>query len=205
MHEPVPLGVGLRHGVRNQVAPSKSSARACSGPRASDPQTGWPPMKRPSRAPRDMLRPSSTRRRSPSSGRRWPRARAAICAPSCATGAATTARSASASASASDPAGLVDRASLDGGLERPLVRVAAGDPLRRPARLAASPTEAPIRPVPTIAMRIPGRMPELGSRPFASRARAHPYPPPAQGERTRVRRRRSAAQGVLCAESVAEV
>ena len=35
-------------GVRNQVAPSNSSAFARSGPRVSAPQIGWPPMKRPS-------------------------------------------------------------------------------------------------------------------------------------------------------------
>ena len=33
-------------GVRNHVAPSKSSAFARSGPRVSAPQIGWPPMKR---------------------------------------------------------------------------------------------------------------------------------------------------------------
>ena len=37
-------------GVRNQVAPSNSSAFARSGPRVSAPQIGWPPTKRPSPA-----------------------------------------------------------------------------------------------------------------------------------------------------------
>ena len=41
--EAVRRGGGLGVGVRNQEAPSNRSARACAGPCASEPQTGWPP------------------------------------------------------------------------------------------------------------------------------------------------------------------
>ena len=106
-------------GVRNHVAPSKSSAFARSGPRVSAPQIGWPPTKRASPAAAAQTAPfveptsvtvlsvgaSGERRREPGDG-------------SDATGAATSARSAPATASASEPAAL-DRAALGRDAEAP--------------------------------------------------------------------------------------
>ncbi len=151
--EPVALGVGLGEsasGTRSRPRRDRRSRARRPAPR--EPQTGWPPTNRaePRAAAQTALfvEPTSvTVQRSPldsSAARTW--------AASCATGAATTARSASARAAASDSAGssTAPRATAASSAaeseSKPETRV-------EPERFAASATEAPIRPVPTIARR----------------------------------------------------
>ena len=139
-------------GVRNQVAPSKRSALARPGPRASAPQIGWPPTKRgsvPAAAQTEVfVDPTSVTVQS--SG--------AASSTSCttpesdATGTATRATSASRSASSSEPAGSTAprsdaTSSVAPSSSQP---VTSATPVRRAAR----PTEAPMRPVPTTASRM---------------------------------------------------
>src|SRR4029453_8744481 len=97
-------GSVVASGVRNHVAPRKSSPFAYAGPCASEPQTGWPPMKRASLTARVtalFVEPTSeTVVDAPLAS-----STAATCAGNAATGAATTTSSTSPTASSSDAAG----------------------------------------------------------------------------------------------------
>ena len=111
-------------GVRNQVAPSKSSAVARSGPRVSAPQIGWPPTNRGRRPPRrttgTFVEPTSVTVLASAPSASVSR----TCAGSEATGAATSTSSAPATASARSLAGL-DRAALGGDPQRVRVGIPA--------------------------------------------------------------------------------
>src|SRR5207244_4147838 len=132
----------------------------CSGPCASDPATGWPPMKRgcvTAAQTGPFVEPTSvTVQRSPlasTTAETW--------AGRVATGEATTASSASRTASSSRSPGssIAPRSAASSS--------AAGSGSKprtssTPARLAASPIEAPISPVPTTAPRRVRRVDDHG-------------------------------------------
>ena len=162
--EPVARRVGLR-GRRQEPGRARRRARpfACSGPRASEPQIGWPPTKRgePAAAATTLafVEPTSvTVVPSPDAA-----STAATCAGSTAIGAATTARSAPASSSA---AASVDRAAL--------VATASVDRVPRPAATARRRRSARCRSQPATPLRrTPG---PLGREPGPSRPPISPVP-----------------------------
>ncbi len=173
--------------TRNQVAPSNRFALACSAPRASEPQTGWPPMKRGDAGCRGAdrllrradvrhgarLRCSLEHRTRPAwrAGRRAPRRRRAR--PRRAPPRATRLRSSTAPRSTA------------------VASMARRRRSRRPRvpslRLAARATEAPISPVPTMASRLTA-ISDLDSERASRRASARP-----RGRRGRATVARSAA------------
>src|SRR5580765_1507501 len=137
-------------GVRNHVAPRKRPAVACAGPCVSEPQTGCPPMKRPSLTARVtgvFVEPTSvTVVPSPVAS-----STAATCPGKAATGAATITSSAPDTASSSDSA--ASRAPRSAATPSASASMSQPRTLPTPASRAPSPTDAPISPVPTIASR----------------------------------------------------
>ena len=134
--------------------PRRARRSRAPGPCASEPQTGWPPMNR-ARSPTEV-RDAALRRADVRDRRRVAGSRPASPRPapgSVVTGVATMASSASATASARDGAAS---STAPRSRATPSDCSLASHPTTdaTPARFAASPTEAPIRPVPTIASRV---------------------------------------------------
>ena len=110
-------------GVRNQEAPSKRSARACAGPCASEPQTGWPPTnlgEGAAAATRALVEPTSVTEQPPRSRRGPPRPYGRAARPE------RRRRTGRRRRDALEARGdLVDRAALGGDGEGALVRIEA--------------------------------------------------------------------------------